>query len=489
MVIRVGVTRVKKRVPIIPDTSITLDTDVTSTIHNGFHGISTQEIWKLGSNVGNFRWNDNLFDPGFIGSIQELNPASLQHPGLANADLEIVNIGDTSLDQAVGTGGLNCDATSGCVVQDGLCCPDDDFGHPAFSNLLELSKQVTTSRTISVSHVLNVQVDSMVDLQTWLDQAEWKLTFCNTESIPVLNIQLGLEQNTGGNDIFWDAVGQTLNPTLPAIQTNVANYLLKVEPGVAALRALAPNAKIFFDTSPIFETTNRDLGWRKGLVNSGVLDYDGVREYMLHHSFDSINDLTEALNIKNVIIPQRLDDIDTYYSQKLIHVIYGLPDQNPTPIHDTLLGLMFITWEVQACLDWSHNNGSRLYGMNYQSLVGLINNNTLAKKVHFYGVKAIGNFLDLDDMEYVPVTLTGPNVTNLTAVCARSGSNYRLMISNYSNVDLTFENIVLDGVAVTTNDRYSVTAAALNSGTIIEQSSDNESEFIVPAYSINVFKF
>lgn len=490
MQIKIGVTGVKKENIPIPDTSIVLDPLSTSSINDGFHGISTQEIWKRGSSTSTFTWFEDLLTEEYVTLIKELNPSALQHPGLANSDLEFVNIGNTSLDQAVGTGGLNCDSTSGCSVQDGICCPDTNYGHPAFSNLLELSTLVSTpTRTVSVSHVMNPQLDAMVDLQTWKDQAEWKLTFCANRNIPVYNIQLGIEQNTSGNDIWWDAMGQVLNPTLPAIQTNVANYIQKIEPGVSALRLLAPDAAIFLDTSPIAETTQRDIGWRKGLVNSGVLDYDGIREYMMHHNFDSINDLGEALNIKDVVIPSRLDAINTYYSGKLVHVIYGLPDQNPTPIHDTMLGLMFIVWVVQACLDWSHNNGSKVYGMNYQSLNGLIKQSNLTRKVHFYAVKSIGNILGADNLEYVPVTLSGASTDSLTSFCTvDQNSNYYLCIINYSGIQQEFDNIMINSTEITSNLRYSVNSTSLNSG-IITENTALDSKFIVPMYSINVYRF
>ena len=490
MQIKIGVTGVKKLIVPTPSTNIVLDALSTSSIDNGFHGISTQEIWKRGNNTSTYTWFDDLLTEEYVNLIKELNPSTLQHPGLANSDLEIVNIGDTSLDQAVGTGGLNCDVTSGCVVQDGLCCPDTDYGHPAFSNLLELSTLVSTpTRTVAVSHVMNPQVDAMVDLQTWRDQAEWKLTFCNNRSIPVYNIQLGLEQNTGGNDIWWNAVGQALNPALPAIQTNVANYITKIDPGVAGLRALAPNAAIFLDTSPIAETTQRDIGWRAGLTNSGVLDYDGVREYMLHHNFDSVNDLGEALNIKDVVIPARLDAIDTYYSGKLVNIVYGLPDQNPTPIHETMLGLMFIVWIVQACLDWSHANGSKVFGMNYQSMNGLIRQSTLTRKVHFYAVKAIGNILGTDDLEYVPVTLSGASTNSLTTFCTvDQNSNYYLCIINYEGTQQEFPNIMINSTEITSNSRYSIHSTSLNSGVITEDNAA-DSTFIVPGYSINIYRF
>lgn len=490
MQIKIGITGVKKLVTPDSNTSISIDSSDSSNIHNGFHGISTQEIWKRGNNQSTYSWFEELLEPEYISLIHELSPAALQHPGLANSDLEYVLIGDTSLTQATGTGGLNCDATSGCVPQDGLCCPDNDFGHAAFPNVLQLSKELSSlGRTVAISHVLNPQLDAMSDLQTWKDQAEWKLQFCSDESIPVYNVQIGLEQNTSGNDIWWNAVGQTLNPPLPAIQTNVANYILKIDPGVANLRVLAPDAKIFYDTSPIAENTQRDIGWKTGLINSGVLDYDGVREYMLHHNFDSINDLSEALNIKNTVIPQRLDDIDTYYSQKLVHVIYGLPDQDPTPIHDTLLGLMFIVWEVQACLDWGHENGSRVYGMNYQSLNGLIRQSNLTRKNHFYAVKAIGYLLEVDDLEYVKVTLTGSQTTNLTAVCTKDTlGNYRLCVINYSGTEQELSNIIVDNVPITSNFRYTIQGTSLNSTTFTE-SMVSESVFTVPSYSLNIFKF
>lgn len=149
MQIKIGVTGVKKENIPTPDTSIVLNSLSTSSINNGFHGISTQEVWKKGNSTSTYTWFNDLLTEEYVNLLKELNPSALQHPGLANSDLEFVNIGDTSLDQAVGTGGLNCDVISGCSVQDGICCPDTNYGHPAFSNLLELSTLVSTpTRTV-----------------------------------------------------------------------------------------------------------------------------------------------------------------------------------------------------------------------------------------------------------------------------------------------------------------------------------------------------
>ena len=210
---------------------------------------------------------------------------------------------------------------------------------------------------------------------------------------------------------------------------------------------------------------------------------------MMHHNFDSVLDLTDVLNIKDVVIPQRLTDIDTYYSGKLVHVIYGLPDQSPTPIHETILGLMFIFWTLQSCLDWNYTNNQKVFGMNYQSLNGLIKQSNITRKPHFYAIKVVGNFLDTDSMEYIPVTLTGSHVTNLTGICSKNSlGEYRLVILNYSGTEEIFPNIDLDGSPITNNFRYTVKGNSLNATTFTEElvSSDN---FTIPAYSINVFKF
>lgn len=463
-------------------TNIPSGTENINIFNSGSQAVN-KDLWCFSALHINYTGNSqatmavkDILSTAFKSIVSSVNPTALQYVGGALANKEQVVVGRTNY--ITPDTGYNC--LGECSFGDGECCPTTLFGYDFFLQTVELCNQLAIRMDVTA----NIQLANI----TWQAQIEWKILHCTNRSVTPKHILIGQEEVTAVNDVYWLGVPATNNDQY----TEKAQlYIAKADPEIVTLQAANPTKKFYLDTAPIESTASRDRRWNiemKGYTNNGVREYFNLVNLLSYPTVLLTSDFAENLSKINTAIftgaVRRLDNLSGYFPSKKVNITqWGL--RNPTPainIEETILGLLFQAKMVKMMLDYNYDHSDLIDVASYQDLKQLINaNNTTNNQIK--GLQILGNIF-IGTPQYLPVTFENEN---LSGVCIKNGSTYRLLVINESQSTTT--KIKVDGTEITSWNKEAYFGTSLSSELFYYLNTQESVVMAVPDYSVSILTF
>lgn len=426
--------------------------------------------------------------PAFKSLITDIGFRGLQYPG-GGINASYTTIPNNTVINGGAGSGYNCSVTN---PANSVCTYGwtKDF----FNEYIQLCSDLDLRPSMS----FNCQLTNA----EFISQNEWILSRLATvfSSGKLKHFSFGMEDNIGNSTSYW----QSQMPLL-GVSNECAAYVVRIADRLAAVIAAHPDWVLHVAGPDVAKNNELHNLWGdrlyktylgKSLTNQAAKIYVQSDDFFENTPFTfSPTDFDYNLQMVNAVFdfnqkskytfPNLIKRFKEVHQGRLMGIWqHGWLNQGNTPVHNTMLALIFIAKWYKFVLDYNYAWNDFICYAAYQNMRNIITNANVPKQ-HYWGLWAVGKLFK-NNPTYIPVSFDYPGLSGV-AVFDATDNVYRVLVINET---ATARSITVNAGTTTYSGftRYTAKSTALGNTTITTETVVDVTEAQIAANSVNVIQ-